>query len=308
MLGARPLPAVATKSSSGSRREGRGQTVGTARPKSEEEGKPGSRRAWRPAARAAGSEVCKGTPRGPSHSRRSDVAEVWWPLPGWRRWPGAPPRAGAERPPLPLWPRLLCLASFCSCRVRLLPAVAAAEPPDSAEDPRTRRRPPPQRGAQEGLWETGCAPESRSGSSRRCCFSRWSSASSMARCSTWNCRPSCAKPRRWRSSTSSTRTHSLPNCKVQGRGRARPTSLRASAGAGKVVLMCSWPCRCHPLTFWHSSTGLLALSVCGEVTSRFSSSWQELSLKSTAPAHGFGGLHTIRDILPKALVKGPAAI
>lgn len=40
----------------------------------------------------------------------------------------------------------------------------------------------------------------------------------------------------------------------------------------------------------------------------FSSSWQELSLKSTAPAHGFGGLHTIWDILPKALVKGPAAI
>lgn len=44
LLGARPLPVVATKSSHGSRREGRGQTVGTARPKSVEEGKPGRRR------------------------------------------------------------------------------------------------------------------------------------------------------------------------------------------------------------------------------------------------------------------------
>lgn len=44
LLGARPLPVVATKSSRGSRREGRGQTVGTARPKSVEEGKPGRRR------------------------------------------------------------------------------------------------------------------------------------------------------------------------------------------------------------------------------------------------------------------------
>ncbi|MEJ1277628.1 hypothetical protein NN561_008545 [Cricetulus griseus] len=41
LLGARPLTVVATKSSSQRRLKGRGQPVGTARPKSEEEGKPG---------------------------------------------------------------------------------------------------------------------------------------------------------------------------------------------------------------------------------------------------------------------------
>lgn len=57
-----------------------------------------------------------------------------------------------------------------SCCVRPPPSAAAVEALAWAEGRKARRRRGrPRRGAQAGLWETGCAPESRSGSSRRCC-------------------------------------------------------------------------------------------------------------------------------------------
>jgi hypothetical protein len=56
-----------------------------------------------------------------------------------------------------------------SCSVRPPPAVAAAEAHSRAEPGSRGARGLPQRGVQTGLWETGCAPENRSGSSRHCC-------------------------------------------------------------------------------------------------------------------------------------------
>ena len=46
----------------------------------------------------------------------------------------------------------------------------------------------------------------------------------MARCSTTSCRRSCGKPRRWRSSTSSTRSPFPPSYKVRLTGCARPVA------------------------------------------------------------------------------------
>ena len=50
----------------------------------------------------------------------------------------------------------------------------------------------------------------------------------MARCSTTSCRRSCGKPRRWRSSTSSTRSPFPPSYKVRLTGCARPVAKFAS--------------------------------------------------------------------------------
>lgn len=130
--------------------------------------------------------------------------------------------AGATSPPAPL----LCLespphaaSSHLLRRPLLRRSLGRAEGRKGQ-----RRRGRPRRRVPAGLWETGCAPESRSGSSRRCCCWPWCLAFSMARCSTMSCRRSCGKPRRWRSSTSSTRSPFLPSYKVRLTGRARPVA------------------------------------------------------------------------------------
>lgn len=176
LLGAHPLLLVATKSRSESCREGAGSGRG---------GTPsaagGSQaKKWGGGNKAGG--IC-----GPARGQPAQkYAEGPLPGPGTQGESASPKFGGGGCPGgvdgctprgarrlsgrhLPSGPAFVSRVSS-SCCVRPPPAAAAAEAPARAEGRKgRRRRGRPRRGVPTGLWETGCAPESRSGSSRRCC-------------------------------------------------------------------------------------------------------------------------------------------
>lgn len=121
LLGPHPLLLVATVAQwepprGGGERPGRDSERRRGQPGQKVGRRERGRRRLGTGARTARRKVCGGPPPGPGHSRRVSLAKVWRRRrpPRRRRWLRAPPRAGAERAPLPLRP------GFCVSRLLLM--------------------------------------------------------------------------------------------------------------------------------------------------------------------------------------------
>lgn len=142
---------------------------GAAGPKSGEEGEAGG--VWGPARGQPAGKYAEGPLPGPG-TRGESASQKFGG--GGGRLGGvdgcAPRRArGLSGRHFPSGPAFVSRVSS-SCCVRPPPSAAAVEALARAKGRKARRRRGrPRRGAPAGLWETGCAPESRSGSFRRCC-------------------------------------------------------------------------------------------------------------------------------------------